>query len=87
MSFTQKINPRLEKSRLTQKHLQTAASLAWTKLVAQFQRSHSTQSEISSPEVLKPSSHESYEQTISNPHFTDRVDPSLYYAVFFTPYN
>jgi hypothetical protein len=87
MSFTQKINPRLEKPTLTQNYLQTAASLAWTKLVGQFQRSHFTQPEISSLEVLKHSSHESYEQTMLNSHFTDRVDPSLYYAVFFTPYN
>lgn len=68
---------------LVQRYLQNPFSLLWSKLAAWFQ---STQAPSQS-EALENYQSEQYEPGPQErdlyPRFTDRVDPSLYYTIFF----
>lgn len=71
---------------LIQKYLQRPFSVSWSKLVSLFQ----TNQVLSQPEVIETNQSEQCEPDLIReqdlyPHFTDRVDPSLYYTIFFPP--
>ena len=73
-----------QKQLLVQRYLQSPFSIAWSKLVTLFQAEQA----LSQPEVVEINQSEQYEpDSIQEqdlcPHFTDRVDPSLYYSIFF----
>jgi hypothetical protein len=69
-----------------QKYLQNPLSVTWSKLVALFS-STALESESSEAELLDHLSRSPQSNSICKqdlyPRFTDRIDPSLYYTVFF----
>lgn len=76
-----------ERKSLVQRYLQNPFSLKWTKLAALVQAAL----EPSQPEPLENYQYEQHkpdriQEQYSYPCFTDRVDPSLYYSIFF-PHN
>lgn len=75
-----------QKQLLVQRYLQSPFSIPWSKLASVFQPDQA----LSQPEVIETNQSEQYEsdsirEQDSYPHFTDRVDPSLYYSIFFPP--
>ncbi|PSB46177.1 hypothetical protein C7B80_14225 [Cyanosarcina cf. burmensis CCALA 770] len=66
------------KRSLVQKYLQNLFSVTWSKLAALFSTEVSTSESVEETEPDdSPCDRSLY------PRFTDRVDPSLYYTVFF----
>jgi hypothetical protein len=71
---------------LLQRYLQNPFSIAWSKLAELFQPVQAAKE----PEVLENSEPESHQAEFiqkhySYPHFTDRIDPSVYYTVLISP--
>lgn len=69
---------------LVQRYLQNPFSLPWSKLTALLEAAQA----LSQPQV--PADYQSEQRKPDSlqepdlyPHFTDRVDPSLYYTIFF----
>ena len=74
----------IEKRSLIQRYLQNPFSITWSKLTNLVQGERvSNQSEV--PEICQSehSDVDFIQQQHLYPHFTDRVDPSLYYSLFF----
>jgi hypothetical protein len=69
---------------LAQRYLQSPLSIAWSKLETLFQ----TNQVLRQPDT---ETSETYQSEPSDspldgyPNFTDRVDPALYYSIFFSP--
>ncbi len=64
--------------------LQNPVSLGWSKLATLFQAAQTP----SQPEALANNQSDQFESTLIReqdlyPRFTDRVDPSLHYTIFF----
>lgn len=72
-----------EKKSLLQKYLQNPLSIAWSKLASVVKTTpafHKVEPPEESPLTYKTENiHERYLYT----RFTDRVDPSIYYSIFF----
>jgi hypothetical protein len=74
----------IEKRSLIQRYLQNPFSITWSKLTSLLQAKRvSNQSEV--PEVcqFEYSEQDSIQQQDLYPRFTDRIDPSVYYCIFF----
>lgn len=71
----------------TQKHLRNPFSIAWSKLLALFPAEQgSDYSEPGKLNQFEPLEPDVNGKLYLYPHFTDRVDPSLPYVIFFPPY-
>ena len=74
------------KRSLAQKYLQNPFSIAWSKLSTLFSPEVSTSKSTAETLPSNPSQSEELNSICDRdlyPRFTDRVDPSLYYTVFF----
>lgn len=75
---------KIEKRSLIQRYLQNPFSITWSKLTNLVQGEQcSNQSEVPEIRESEPSDVDFIQQQDLYPHFTDRVDPSLYYSLFF----
>ena len=78
---------RWEKRAAQRRSVQTRPfSISWSKLASLFQANQA----LSQPEVIETNQSEQSEPDSIReqdlyPHFTDRVEPSLYYSIFFPP--
>lgn len=75
-----------DKRSLVQKYLQNPFSVTWSKLTALFSTetlSSESAEEIEPSDSFQPQEPNSICDRNLYPRFTDRVDPSLYYTVFF----
>ncbi|MDV2997310.1 MAG: hypothetical protein N4J56_007015 [Chroococcidiopsis sp. SAG 2025] len=80
---------------LIQKYLQNPFSISWSKLVALFKGAQtlncSEAIETDRSQQFEPDSQQHKTSSIRQqdlyPHFADRIDPSLYYSIFYSaPY-
>jgi hypothetical protein len=79
-------NLTVNKRSLAQNYLQNPFSITWSKLATLFSPEVSTKEtteEILPDDSFKPQESNSIGDRDLYPRFTDRVDPSLYYTVFF----
>lgn len=75
-----------DKRSLVQKYLQNPFSVTWSTLAALFSTEtlpSESAEEIESSDSFQPQESNSICDRNFYPRFTDRVDPSLYYTVFF----
>lgn len=75
---------KVEKASLVQKYLQNPFSICCSKLADLFQATPTpSQSEkLENDQIAEHEPHYLHEQDLY-PHIADRIDPSLYYTIFF----
>ncbi|PLZ97677.1 hypothetical protein CEN50_14065 [Fischerella thermalis CCMEE 5268] len=68
---------------VVQRYLQNPFSIAWSKLSALTQSIHSRTAEVQQENQSEEDRPDSTQGRYLYRPFTDRIDPSLYYAIFF----
>ncbi|NWF62535.1 MAG: hypothetical protein HXY43_25695 [Fischerella sp.] len=74
--------PSCKKKSLVQRYLQNPFSIAWSKLTTLIKVVQSPQAEVLEDDQTKEYRSYTREQYLYHP-FTDRIDPSLYYTIFY----
>ncbi|PMB01591.1 hypothetical protein CEN45_22260 [Fischerella thermalis CCMEE 5198] len=68
---------------VVQRYLQNPFSIAWSKLSALTQSARSRTAEVQQDNQSEEDKLDSTQERYLYRPFTDRIDPSLYYAIFF----
>ncbi|BAU06474.1 hypothetical protein CEN41_23890 [Fischerella thermalis CCMEE 5330] len=68
---------------VVQRYLQNPFSIAWSKLSTLTQSIHSRTAEVQQENQFEEDRPDSTQERYLYRPFTDRIDPSLYYAIFF----
>ncbi|MER3494115.1 MAG: hypothetical protein C4323_18575 [Mastigocladus sp. ERB_26_2] len=68
---------------VVQRYLQNPFSIAWSKLSVLTQSIHSRTAEVQQENQFEEDRPDSTQERYLYRPFTDRIDPSLYYAIFF----
>ncbi|MCX7594668.1 MAG: hypothetical protein N2235_13075 [Fischerella sp.] len=74
--------PSCQKKSLMQRYLQNPFSIAWSKFTTLIKPVRTHQAEVLEDAQTKEDRSYTQEQYLYHP-FTDRIDPSLYYTIFY----